>query len=343
MVKKGKLISIMMALLLLVVSVPMAVLPVVPVLAATEGGVSGGFTAANVLPTVSVLEIYSDSELTTTVTNLTPQVEYYVKVTAGDANTIDDIDEIQVKIFYDADNNDPVAPGVANTQTAAIFTWDKDGGVNEWTVSAGGGTTWAITSGNSTKPGDMTASGGDWKFAIKVGKVATESAGSSNWDMYAKVTDGGGNNEIYKRDKEVLWYGEVSTSAVAAFGSVTPGTGFAGDTNEVGSISVTYIANGDYDQKVKSSATWAGTVYNATFDATGNCTNDNEFSLKAYDADTFASAVQVDTTGVSIDATGTQTGEAGNAVATNTLWLKVATPFANDTYTGTITYIIADR
>ena len=57
----------------------------------------------------------------------------------------------------------------------------------------------------------------------------------------------------------------------------------------------------------------------------------------------FASAVQVDTSGVSIDATATQTGETGNTVNTNTLWLKVASVFANDTYNGNITYIVANR
>ena len=63
----------------------------------------------------------------------------------------------------------------------------------------------------------------------------------------------------------------------------------------------------------------------------------------AFDADTFGSAVQVDTSGVSIDATGTLTAESGNTVATNTLWLKVASLFLVDTYSGNITYIIADR
>ena len=62
-----------------------------------------------------------------------------------------------------------------------------------------------------------------------------------------------------------------------------------------------------------------------------------------YDADTFGSAVQVDTSGVSIDATGTITSENGNTISTNTLWLKTADTFGIDTYSGSITYIIADR
>ena len=294
------LVSIVVSLILLLGLAPMAY--------AAEDDVTGSFTTANVVPDVIVMEIYSDAGLTIFANSLTPQVMYYIRVTAGDPNTIDDIDEIEVQVFYDATGSDPVAPGVANTQTAAIFLRDKDGGGSEWTVSAGAGTSWAITSGNCTKPSGMTASSGDWVFAITPGKVATESPGSDNWDMYAKASDDALNDTIYTRDKEMLWYGETSTSATAAFGSVTPGTGFADDTNEVGSISVTYTSNGDYDQQVKVASSWVGSSLTATYDATG-----------------------------------TITGETGNTVSSNTLWLKVANTFGVDTYNGNITYIIAHR
>jgi len=306
--------------------------------------VSGSFTASNSLPDVTALQLYSDADCTASVTNITPQVMYYAKVTASDANTLEDVDEVVFTLFYDIDGTDPVAPTISDTQTCAIFTWDKDGGGSEWTVAAGVGTTWAVTTGDCVKPATMTDSSGDWVFAVTAGKVATESLTTDNWDMYAKATDASGSDTIYERDKEMLWYGEITANtAEAAFGDVAPGTGFADNVNEIGSVSVTYISNGDYDQKVKSAATWAGGTYTATFDAAGTCGSALEFSLNAFDADTFASRVQVDTTGVSIDATCTLTGEAGNIVTTNTLWLKVASVFSIDTYTGNITYIIENR
>jgi hypothetical protein len=314
----------------------------VPVAFADEDTVDGSFTAANVLPDVTALEVYSDAGLTSTASNLNPYVEYYVKVTAGDLNTIDDIDEIEAQLFYDSAGNDPNAPGSADTQTCAILTWDKDGG-SEWTISAGAGTTWALTEGDCVKPSDMTASSDYWVFAVTIGKVATESPGSDDWDVYAKATDAGGNDEMYTVDKEMMWYGEIMANTTTAnFGSVTPGTGFTDGINEVDDISMNYIANGDYDQKVKSAASWSGTTYTANFDDSGTCDDDQEFSLMAYDEDTFGSAVQVDTTGVSIDATGTQTAEAGNTVAANALWMKVG-DFQIDTYSGNVTYIIEDR
>jgi hypothetical protein len=333
--KVRKVLGILTSLILLISLAPAAM--------AAEDTVSGSFTPANVTPTVSALEIYSDAALTSVADSLTPQVMYFIKVTAGDGNTIEDIDQIDVELFYDAGGADPAAPGAPNAQTAANITWDKDGGGSEWVIAAGSPTSWAITTANCSKPGDMTASSDDWVFAVTLGKVSTESVGAADWDLYARASDDSGSGEAYTRDKEVLWYCEISTSATADFGSVTVGSGFADNTNEVTGVSVNYTSNGDYDQQVKSDATWSGGTYTANYDATGTCGSSQQFSLQAYPSDTFGSAVQVDTTGVSIDATGTITTETGDNVANNTLWLKVASVFSIDTYSGTITYIIADR
>jgi len=311
---------------------------------ADEDAVNASFTTGNSNTDVTALQFYSDAECTSVATNITPQVMYYAKVTVTDANTVEDVDEIVVTLFLDSGGADPVVPVIANTQSCAIFTWDKDGGGSEWTVSAGASTTWAITEGSCVKPATMTDSSGDWVFAVTAGKVAIESPASDDWDMHAKASDAGGSDAIYTRDKEMLWYGEITANtASAGFGSVAPGTGFANNVNEVGSVSVTYVSNGNFDQKVKSVATWAGGTHTGIYDATGTCDDSHEFSLKAFDADTLGRAVQVDTVGVSIDATGTSTDEDGLTVTTNTLWLKVASVFAIDTYSGNITYIIADR
>ena len=314
-----------------------------PVAWAAEDSVSGSFTPTNVLPTVTTLEIYSDNICTSVADSLTPQVYYFIKVTAGDGNTIDDIDQIDVQVFYDPTDADPVAPGVADTQNCSIFTWDKDGGGSEWTVDAGAPTTWTILTANCTKPAVMTNATGDWVFVMTVGKVATESVGAANWDMYAESIDGSGTGNTSTRDKEVLWYGEISTSASADFGGVDNGSGFADNTNEVSGVSVVYISNGAYDQQVKSDATWDGASFTADFDDSGACAVAQEFSLMAYISDTFGSAVQVDLAGVSIDATGTITDETGNTEANNTLWLRIAVTFSNDTYSGNIIYIITDN
>lgn len=313
----------------------------VPVAWAAEDSVTGSFTPTNVLPTVTVLDVYDAANAT--ITNVSPQVYYFVKVTAGDGNTIDDIDQIDVQLFLDVGDTDPVAPGVGNTTSCAILTWDKDGGGNEWIIDADVPTSWSVLSANCTKPSNMNGASGEWVFVMRAGKVATESPGGDNWDTYAEAIDGSGNGDLYTRDKEMLWYGEISTADTADFGGVDNGSGFANDVNEINDVSVNYIANGNYDQRVKSDATWSGASFTADYDSTGTCNDAQEFSLMAYDSDVFGSAVQVDTVGVSIDDTGTITDELGNDVITNSLWLKIALVFSNDTYSGNIVYIIADR
>jgi hypothetical protein len=312
-----------------------------PVVMAAEDTVTGSFTPLNVLPTVTAVNVYDAAN--STIANISPQVYYFVKVTAGDGNTIEDIDQIDVHLFLDASGTDPVSPGTGNMSSCGILTWDKDGGGSEWTIDAGSSTTWSVVSANCTKPSSMTAASGEWVFVMRAGKVATETPGAGNWDLYGEAIDGSGSGDMYQRDKEMLWYGEISTSATAPFGGVDNGSGFADDVNEVSGISINYISNGNFDQLVKSDATWDGATYTADYDSTGTCDDPQEFSLMAYDSDVFGSAVQVDTTGVNIDNTGTQTDEDGLDVTTNTLWLRIALVFSNDTYSGNIVYIIADR
>ena len=106
-------------------------------------------------------------------------------------------------------------------------------------------------------------------------------------------------------------------------------------------VTVNYISNGAYDEKVKSSATWTG-VPSGTATLSADAGAANEFALKADDSGTLTSAVIVDATGVTIDDTGALTEEAGGDVTTNTLWLKLNATFTKAVYSGTITYIIAD-
>lgn len=70
----------------------------------------------------------------------------------------------------------------------------------------------------------------------------------------------------------------------------------------------------------------------------------NEFSVKADDTAILGSAVLVTarTTFVTIDNTGVQTDESGDTITTNTVWLKLGTPFSVAAYSGSIYYKIID-
>jgi hypothetical protein len=309
--------------------------------ASPEPTASVGTEETNSDPTVDSVTIY-ESNRVTTVTALTPQTEYAVKVTVTDANTLDDLNTVEVTIFYDSDGDDDPAdvPSSGDTQDAAILTCTV-GAVPAWDIDPSASTTWSILSGNCTQPA-LTSSTGDFWFHFIPGKVATEAL---DWDAYGEADDGGGTpGTLYDgSDYDMDWYGEIAVNTASVdWGSVAPGADFGASTMETG-IEVTYIANGAYDENVSVSNPWTGVSGNTTLEETGSPAA-NQFSLRADDTAVLGSSVLVEQSPsyVNIDGTGTQTGESGDNVTSNTLWLKLGTPFVTDTYNGTIYYQIAD-
>jgi hypothetical protein len=333
MVKK-KFISIVATLGLVLT---LALVPVAsPVMAAVNQTATGSFTVGNSAPDVSAVELYSDLVMSEVASDMTPQTEYYLKVNVIDANGVNNIASVKAKIYYDSAGSNPNETGftTGNNQTCAILTWNTTG----WFIDAGAGTSWGLISGNCSKP--STGTGGDWKFAFKPGKVATET--TAGWDLHGRGTDNSSATDgMYCYNKTMNWYGEITlNTATINFGNVTPGTDFT--VNNVTNINATYIANGAYDEQVSASQNWTSASGNATLNTTAS-PGAGEFSLKADDTTNLTSAVNVTAspTYATIDDTGTQTVEAGDTVNTNTQWLKLGTLFTEATYTGTIYYRIA--
>ena len=290
-------------------------------------------------PPSTTVALYQSNE-STPAASMDPQVEYAVKVSVTDNDTLDDINEIRVILFYDAAGNDPSAPGTPDTQTCAILTWTK-GGSPEWDIAPSeASSNWRIEETYCKKPSDMAQTSGDWWFHFKPGKVATHSPGSGDWDIYAKATDTAElTAENYLRDVEMNWYGEITVNTPSVnWGTVNLGSDFS--ANPQTGISVTYICNGSYNQQVKSDGSWSGGGASITLNAAGS-PGEGEFSLKADDTATLGSAVLVSTSYVTI-VSGSQTDEAGNTESFNTLWLKLGpSGIPVVTYSGTIYYQIA--
>lgn len=339
-----KLITFLVALLLLV-----ATMPSLAVFAAETGTSFGSFTVGGEAPQITDFQTYSNATCTTVATNFTPQVTYYAKVTVDDANNLSDILEVKVKIYYDADTSSPaneadISQGM--TQTAAIMTWTRTTGTGLWTIDAGTPTTWAIIPTSCALPESMDATTGDWIFAFKVGKVATESLGTAGWELHARVTDGTFyTHGSYLRGKQVLWYGQMTVNTDNVdFGVVNLGTGFGADVNKVTGISVTMISNGDFAGNGAVSEMWNGSNPDniAIYDETGVCANANEFSLMTWGVDDFSKAVLITLDGANV-MNNDQTSEDGLERDTITAWLKLSNTFPNDTYTGTVFYKIVNR
>jgi len=312
-------------------------------LAQTSGQATGNFTILSASPTVTAVALYNANG-TATETAMTPQVEYKINVTVGDANTLNDLDWVNVTLFYDADGSyDPLdVPTSGNNQTAALLSHPVN--TSTWSIAAGTTTTWSVVTGNCTEP-TLTASSGTFEFNFKPGNVSTETIAPAKWHIYAIATDDTNlTGDSYEANKDMNWYGAITLyTASVSWGAVAPGLDFADPGANKTGINATYIANGDYNETVAASGTWTGALIDATLNATASPLQ-QEFSLKADDTAVLGNAVNVTAspTYVVIDDTGAQTLEEGNNVNTNTLWLKLGTPFVNETYTGSIYYAVAN-
>ena len=307
---------------------------------AAETGTATGTFSNNNLPSIDYVQLWNTSG-PAEVSAMTPQVQYDARVKVTDADGKSDLTTIVVKVWYDADGGTPTseefdAISAGDAQTAIIITWTE--GVT-FVLTEETDSTWVL--GSCVPPDDLS---GEFQFKFTVGKVATEAA-TGKWQIAAKVTDDSSQTdwEAEAAASTMNWYGEISgVSGTVSWGLVNPGMDFAeGDPSEEAlNVTVKYVSNGAFDEKVKS-GNWAG-VPSGTATLSANATSANEFALKADDTGTLTSAVVVDATGVAIDETGALTEEVGHDAAANALWLKLNATFTKATYSGTITYIIGD-
>jgi len=331
-----------------IVSIFLAVALLIPttVFAGDEGTSSGSFTLSNIGPEVTAVALWDTAVTPAAATAMDPQVEFNVKVTVTDNNTLDDLSTITVTIFYDAGGAYLVGdvPVAGHTQTAAILTWTNLA-IDTWEIDANSGAgTWSIVSANCALPADLTAvSSGTFEFHFIPGKVATETITPDKWHIYAEADDGTIDTHALAQEGRTMdWYGEITAvSANVGFGTVALGSAETPST----AVSATYIANGAYDEQVKASSPWTGgttPVTALTLNITGN-PGEAQFSLDADDDATIIGAVQVLSASYTpIDITGTITEEAGDTVSNN-LWLSLGSSGIPDQlYTGTIYYKILD-
>jgi len=278
-----------------------------PAAYAAEGTTTGSFGAASSAPVVDAIEIYQEFACTNVAASMDPQTTYYAKVTVTSHNKLKHLDEVQVTIFYDSTGGDMNAPVVADTHDCAIITCTV-GPPAIWAIDSGGPpTTWSIVTAGPdpcTQPADLEATTGDWIFSFIPGKVARENM-INDWDAQGKATNKQPQSgELYVRDKDT--------------------------------------------EDIKSSDNWTGAVSLdiVTLDVTGGNppAADSQFALEANDTTDNVTAITVANTYNAIDSTGVMTGETGDNVNTNTLWLSIsAAGIVPDTYSGSIYYQVSNR
>ena len=328
---------------------------VAPVFADTGGNITGtfGINAAGAAAPVMDIVKYDPG------TSMTPQEETdcEIKVKVSDADTLADISSLVLKLWYDSDGGDPTesefhnASADSNGQNCAVITWTHSGIISNVQLT-GGGTTWEV---NPTKLpsllADFAKTTFEFKFKITPGKVATETTGSAIWQIAAEATDSQGqtnewSSNSYDAEGAIMnFYSEIvvpsGSDATVDWGNLTPGIDFDDSYMPFGTVS--YICNGNFDREVRTDAIWHGAGGDdAILDETGACLNPQEFALKASITGNLADAELVKAADNVVIGSGTQTTENTDDITTMTLWLKLASSFENDTYSGTITYTIVN-
>ena len=299
------------------------------------------------IPTVNAIDIWDNSGcIGPAVTSMDPQTTYYAKVSVSLSNNLVNLQTIEVTLFYNASGSDNMtAPIIADTQTCAILTCTV-GTPPVWTIDSGTPTSWTIETVECVQP-PLNATSGDWIFAFKPGKVATESVAPADWDAQGKATNKANQSgELYCRDKDMNWYGEIDvTTSTVDWGEVPLGLRFT-DAPNPKTVSMLYISNGDYYEDIRSED-WTDGVETVTLDETGVDPPPlpGTFALKANDINELSSAVIVMSSIYNhTNDTGGLTTEAGITSADNTLWLSLSeTGIAPVQYSGEIYYQIANR
>jgi hypothetical protein len=279
--------------------------------------------------------------------SMTPQVEQTVTVgvDAGSGRTLAELTEVKFKIWYDVDAGTPtIGEFNAVTEaaaTAATITWVP----STFTLTEEGGSTWDIGTGTTPTLSNQT---GDFLFVIKPGKVATETTTTPKWQLGATATSGEGTGFGYDASPpDMDWFGELSIggSPTLAWGSVPAGLAFGDGTSSQQALgeTITIISNGAYNLTALSSATWtsAGAGPDATLDATGATSSAEQFALKTDEGAVHASATLLASTATTIES-GTITAEAGATFTSINVWLKLANSFEVDTYSGTVSFLVAN-
>jgi hypothetical protein len=303
-------------------------------------------------PTVNSIDIYEDPGCTIVANSMSPQTTYYARVGVSlPSNNLVNLQTVQVTLFYDAAGTNPVAPVTANTQTCALLKCTV-GSSPIWTIEPNNNppnppnnTTWQLVPSECVQP-NLNATSGNWIFAFKPGKVATESIAPANWDAQGKaIRTPSQTGELYVRDKAMNWYGEIIVPASVDWGEVPLGLSFENATYNPKTASIRYIANGDYYEDIRSSDSWTGSEETVTLDIIGgNPPPSGMFAIMADNTANQGDALVVTTEYKHINASGSLTTEAGVTVNTNSLWLSLGeTDIAPVTYSGFIYYQITNR
>ena len=245
---------------------------------AASGGVTAVSKGGNTAPTVDAITLVESSS-ENEVSAMTPLTAYRVKVTVGDINTLDDIQEIEFHIYYNSDGSS------WDADQLAIYRWTKSAG---WSMGTGSSvTSWELVPADCIVPSDFSGTTGNWYLKFKPGKLARASAGQ-DWFCVATIRDENkSGSKTWNTGASMSAYSEVSfDSAGVTLGDETAGIepGMTGYITDPTSHYLTALvtSNATYAMGVKSDSSWTDGGSNSIdlSEETGIPDDAAEFSLE---------------------------------------------------------------
>lgn len=222
-----------------------------PTIMAAEDNASGTATVSNEGPSVTTVAI-TDMD-GGAVGTLNPGTYYKVKVTVSDANSLQDISNIVVKMYLEAKGE------TASDAERDHYTFKYTAGTPTWEETGPDPTTDShINPAGCVEPSPLTAASGTYVFQVKLAYIAEPTTGE-NWTAKAIATDSdsasGSNTETFGVNDYISLSIDDST---LTFSGAPGATDVApGETPTVATVT----SNNNFDIKVKLGGDWIGVTY----------------------------------------------------------------------------------
>ncbi|UCH36873.1 MAG: hypothetical protein JSV76_04060 [Candidatus Bathyarchaeota archaeon] len=210
-------------------------------------------------PVLGAVSLTDNSDVATT--SVDPEATYKVKFSVSDSNTLDDLTDIVVDIYYETQS-------AVDIRRSYTFTWTEGAGSTPFTSSPAG---YVVSSVTPTAAEEL-ASSFNFELHFSLDGVAVPSGAATTWHIDVTVTDDSSNTDSDTTTvfDVTLFHSITASTSTIAFGSAIPGGSLTKQ-----SVTVTFTANSEVNidvqgaDLVSGSDTISADQFNAWDDSAG--------------------------------------------------------------------------
>ena len=212
-------------------------------------------------PAISSVSLTTNSDEATT--SVDPEATYKFKFSVSDSNTLDDLANIVVKIYFEASTTDAI-------RSCYTFTWTEGAGSTSFISSP---SDYVVVSSITPTAEQELLGSFNFELHFKLDGVAVPSGSTSTWHIDVTATDDSSATDSDTSTVfDVAKYQSIGVStATIPFGSTSPGTALAKQL-----VTVTLTANTQVNIDVQGAALISGSnsipanQFNAWDDSAGS-------------------------------------------------------------------------